>query len=94
MSQRDLYLAAYDVSDDSRRSAALGLVRGYATGGQKSVHEVFLTPGERRELLHTMSLIIDEASDRFILLRLDPRARNYALGVAAAPADPDYYYIG
>lgn len=94
MSQRDLYLAAYDVSHDGRRSAALALVRGYATGGQKSVHEIFLTPAERRELLHAMSLILEEDDDRFILLRLDPRARNYALGVAAAPADPDYYYIG
>lgn len=94
MSQRDFYLAAYDVSDNGRRSAALALVRGYATGGQKSVHEIFLTGGERRELLHAMSLILEEVEDRFILLRLDPRARSYALGIAARPADPDYFYIG
>lgn len=94
MSQRDLYLAAYDVTHDGRRMAALSLVRGYATGGQKSVHEIFLTGGERRELLHAMSLILEEDQDRFILLRLDPHARSYALGIAASPTDPDYFYIG
>jgi CRISPR-associated protein Cas2 len=94
MPQRDLYLAAYDISHDRRRTAALALVRGYTTGGQKSVHEVFLSRGERQELLHTMALLLNEAEDRFFLLRLDPRARSYALGVAAQPADPEYFYVG
>ena len=94
MAERDLYLAAYDVAAPSRLAAALALVRGYATGGQKSVHEVFLTPAERRELVHAMSLLLDEEEDRFFLLRLDPRARTYALGLAARPADPDYFYVG
>jgi CRISPR-associated protein Cas2 len=94
MSQRDFYLAAYDVADDRRRIAALALVRGYATGGQKSVHEIFLSPAEKRELLHDMAVILVEEEDRFLLLRLDPRARTYALGIAAKPADPDYFYVG
>jgi CRISPR-associated protein Cas2 len=41
MAQRDFYLAAYDVTHPRRLAAALALVRGYTTGGQKSVHEVF-----------------------------------------------------
>lgn len=94
MPQRDFYLAAYDVASPSRLHAALALVRGYATGGQKSVHEVFLTAGERQELLHGVALLLDEEDDRFFLLRLDPRARCYALGVAALPADPDHFYVG
>ena len=92
--QRDFYLAAYDVAHPRRLAAALALVRGYATGGQKSVHEIFLTRGERHELLHAMALLLDEDKDRFFLLRLDPRARSYALGVAARPADPDFFYVG
>ena len=91
---RDFYLAAYDVANPRRLAAALHLVRGYATGGQKSVHEIFLTPAERNELLHTMALILDEEKDRFLLLHLDPRARTYTLGRAEKPADPDYFYIG
>ncbi|MBK6653977.1 MULTISPECIES: CRISPR-associated endonuclease Cas2 [Zoogloeaceae] len=94
MAQRDFYLAAYDVTHPRRLAAALALVRGYTTGGQKSVHEVFLTRAERSELLHSMALLLDEDSDRFFLLRLDPRARTYALGLAAQPKDPDYFYVG
>lgn len=94
MPDRDFYLAAYDVANHRRLAAALDLVRGYATGGQKSVHEVFLTAAEKRELLHDMALILDEDDDRFLLLRLDPRAPARTLGVAERPADPDYFYVG
>lgn len=94
MPHRNLFLAAYDVSDPGRLMAALARVRAYSTGGQKSVHEVFLTPGERDELLHDMALLLDEDEDRFFLLGLDPRARCHALGLAAKPVDPDYFYIG
>jgi CRISPR-associated protein Cas2 len=81
ISQRDFYLAAYDVAHPRRLVAALALVRGFATGGQKSVHKIFLTRGERFELLHDMALLLDESEDRLFLLRLDPRARTYALGI-------------
>lgn len=94
MANRSLYLAAYDISGASRRAAALSLVRAYTTGGQKSVHELFLTPGERGELLHNMFLILNEQEDRFFLLRLDQSAKTYALGVASRPIDPDYFYVG
>lgn len=94
MAQRDLYLAAYDITHPRRLAAALALVRGYTTGGQKSVHEVFLTLSERHELLHDMALLLDEETDRFFLLRLDPRARTYALGLASRPSDPTYFYVG
>ena len=93
MSARHLYLAAYDVANPRRLTAALDLVRGFATGGQKSVHEVFLTPAEKREVLHAMSLILDEDEDRFLLLRLDPHARCHTLGRASAPVDPSHFYI-
>lgn len=94
MPQRDLYLAAYDVSDERRLAGALRIARRYATGGQKSVHEVFLTPAERFALLRDMASLLDADEDRFFLLRLDPRAKCHTLGVAIAPADPDYFYVG
>ena len=93
MAKRDLYLAAYDVSEPRRLVAALALVRGFATGGQKSVHEVFLTPYEKRELIHAMSLLLDEDHDRFLLLRLDHHARSMTLGRASPPGDPAYFYV-
>lgn len=94
LSTRDPYLLAYDVADPRRLRAALKLARGHATGGQRSVHECFLTPSERRALLADYAALLDADSDRLLLLRLDPRARTYALGTASAPADPDFFYVG
>lgn len=93
MPTRQLHLAAYDVRDPKRLTAALHLVRNHATGGQKSVHEIFLTAQEKYELLHNLSHIITD-EDNFILLRLDPRSKVHTRGIAQPPADPDYFYIG
>lgn len=43
MKNRRLYLISYDISDAKRLRAALKLVRAYATGGQLSVHECWLS---------------------------------------------------
>lgn len=48
---RHLYLAAYDIRDNRCRAGALKLLRGFATGGQKSVHEIWLTEAEKRRVL-------------------------------------------
>lgn len=94
MRHRDLYLAAYDISEPRRLTAALKLTRAYATGGQKSVHELYLTAAERTALIEDMGVLMDLATDRFLLLRLDPRSRVHTLGKAVAPSDPDYFYVG
>lgn len=94
MPKRQLHLACYDVADPSRLAAALKLVRRYATGGQKSAHELFLTEAECRDLVADMARLLDTQCDRFLLLRLDPRNRVFALGTAEKPADPDYFYVG
>ncbi len=91
--QRQLYLAAYDISDDRRRCRALALMRGHSTGGQKSAYEVWLTRGEKRDLLANVELILD-LDDRFMLLRLDPRSTTLLAGRAQTPADPGHFYIG
>ncbi len=80
METRSLYLAAYDVADPRRLRAALELVKGYSTGGQKSVHECFLTEGERTHLLHDMALLLEEDEDSFLLIRPEPRPRVLTLG--------------
>lgn len=94
MTQRTLYLAAYDVSDPRRLVQALHVLRNYATGGQKSVFECFLTPGERHALVAEVSAVLDLDEDRFFLVRLDPRSKVQVLGIAVKPADPAYLYIG
>ncbi len=94
MTQRLLHLACYDVAEPHRLIAALKLARVYATGGQKSVHELYLTVAERITLIDDMRALLDLSTDRFLLLRLDPRSRVHTLGKAVQPADPDYFYVG
>jgi CRISPR-associated protein Cas2 len=91
---RILYLAAYDISDQGRLRAALHCVRAYATGGQKSVHEVWLTPAEKGQLLGDMGYILEEDTDSFLLIRLDARQTVHTLGLGIAPIDPDWFYLG
>ncbi len=93
MAKRTLYIAAYDIRNARRLRRMLVILKGYATGGQKSVFECFLTHHERRELITRVSLEMD-SEDRFMLVRLDPRSRVDVLGIAVRPADPQYYYIG
>lgn len=94
MPQRALYIAAYDISDAARLRQALYILKGYATGGQKSVFECFLTQTERQCLLSEVQRVVDADADRFILLQLEQRARVRTLGIAVPPVDPDYFYVG
>lgn len=94
MTTRPLYIAAYDVSDDERLRNALRVLRNYATGGQKSVFECFLSDAEKRDLLSEIAAVLDPVEDRFFLMRLDHRMRVRTLGVALPPDDPDYFYVG
>ncbi|MDQ5911220.1 MAG: CRISPR-associated protein Cas2 [Pseudomonadota bacterium] len=93
MADRTLYLAAYDVADPNRLQAALQVLKGYACGGQKSVFECFLTGREQRALVWEVRQVLDLACDRFLLLPLG-EVTVRALGIALAPADPDFYYVG
>jgi CRISPR-associated protein Cas2 len=57
--QRILYLVAYDICHPRRLARALKIVRAYATGGQKSVHECWLLPHELAVLKHDLETVID-----------------------------------
>ena len=91
---RDLFVVAYDITDPSRLTRARHLLKGYSTGGQKSVFECFLSPAEARELQQKLMELIDEADDRVHLFPLDGRSKPHVLGVAEPPADPDFFYFG
>ena len=91
---RKLYLAAYDVRQPGRLTAALRTVRAYASGGQKSAYECWLTDSEFTELTLAMSVVLEPDADSFMLIPLDPRRPMTALGVAAPPVDPAFFYIG
>ncbi len=94
MANRDLYIAAYDIASAKRLRAALKIVKGHATGGQKSAYECFLTPAERGDLLGQLRKVVKPREDRFMLIRLDPRSRVHTLGIGVPPSDPPFFYCG
>lgn len=93
MTQRSLYIAAYDVSDDRRLRAAHRVLKAYASGCQKSVFECYLTDAERHRMLAEVGEVIDPVEDRFFAVRLDPRGAVRALGRALPPGDPSGFYV-
>jgi len=94
MAERILHIACYDICDAKRLRRALYVLRGYATGGQKSVFECYLTAAEKRALIEAVREVIEPAEDRFLLLRLDARRPVHGLGIAVAPTDPAFFYVG
>jgi CRISPR-associated protein Cas2 len=92
--QRTLYLVAYDISHPRRLARALKIVRAYATGGQKSVHECWLEPGELTVLKYDLARVINPLDDSVLFVRLDPRMKPRTLGSARPPADPSFFFVG
>lgn len=93
MPKRTLYLAAYDVTEPDRLAQALYVMKGYASGGQKSVFECFLSERERDRLVAEMEATLDWSSDRFLLMPLG-KVTVQTLGIALPPSDPEFYYFG
>jgi len=92
--QRHLFIAAYDVASPKRLRRVHKVVKQYATGGQKSAFECFLTVSERSMLISDVRQQMDESEDRFALLRVEERTEPLLFGRAEQPSDPDFYYVG
>jgi len=91
---RQLCLAAYDIAHPRRLARARARVYGYSTGGQKSVFECLLDTVEQEQMLRDFELLLDPGEDSFMLLGLDPRARELLLGRAEPPRMGPFFYQG
>ena len=91
--KRRLHLAAYDVTDPRRLRRMLEVVKDYASGGQKSAYECYLSPAEKREMLTRVENELDPDKDRFACVELHRKRRPRALGKAVKPADPGYFLL-
>ena len=91
---RTLYLIAYDITSGKRLNRVRHFLKGYSTGGQKSVYECFLTDGELRYVKKKIERLIREDEDRVHIFTMDGRSRTHTLGIAVQPKDPEYFYIG
>lgn len=94
MVSRSLYIIAYDISDDGRLNQVRQFLKGYSTGGQKSVYECFLTTSELREVVKRLRELIEPVEDRVHIFFMDARSRTHTLGIAIQPRDPDFFYFG
>lgn len=93
MAVRKLYLIAYDITDDKRLTKVCHFLRGYSTGGQKSVYECFLTEAELSHVVKELRMMIREECDRVHVFQIDGRAQTICLGIAVKPKDPAYFYF-
>lgn len=91
---RTLYIIAYDIRDQGRLNRVRYFLKGYSTGGQKSVYECFLTDGELKFVLSKLSRLIRNDEDRIHVFTMDGRSRTHVLGIAIQPKDPAFFYIG
>lgn len=91
--KRKLFLVAYDVRDPKRLQAALRVIKGFASGGQKSAYECWLTAAEQDLLVEEMSSVLNLTVDSCAIIPLEPRRPVITLGVAVKPADPAFFYL-
>lgn len=91
---RHLYLYAYDIVDDRCRALLLDMAQRFATGGQKSAYECWLSPGEAAAIRSFTVGQIDSTNDSVLVFRLDPRAATRQMGRALPPSDPDVFIFG
>lgn len=94
MTDRDLYLYAYDLPDHRRRARLLEMSQRFAVGGQRSVYECWWSPAEAAAVREFTRGAIDADDDAVLVLRLDPRATVRTLGRGTPPSDPDIFIFG
>ena len=91
---RTLYIIAYDIRQPARLTRVCDFLKGYSTGGQKSVYECFLTDGELAYVSSKLGRLIHHGEDRVHIFQLDGRTKPHTLGRALCPKDPSFFYIG
>jgi CRISPR-associated protein Cas2 len=95
MPARRLVIAAYDIVAPRRLKRALKHCTGFATGGQKSVHECWVTPSEGRALRAGLEKICDPIADRWMVAEVGAKHAVITLGRARAASPPrDVLFIG
>lgn len=92
MPARRLYVVAYDIRDPARLARVLAVIKGYATGGQKSVYECWLDETALAALLAELEAVMDPEVDSLVVVRPDPPRATRTLGIATPPEDRDWFF--
>jgi len=88
MPQRRLVVAAYDIASQKRLKRALKHCTGFAGGGQKSVHECWVTGAEQGALAKGLQNICRSGGDAWLIADLGVNPKVMTLGRGKAPARP------
>lgn len=92
--QRTLYLIAYDIREPKRLRHIGYTIKVFATGGQKSAYECYLTKGELQQLLKQSKAILNSDEDYLLIIKpLTPHLTK-ALGKAEVPHLKTFLYFG
>jgi len=94
VSLRRFYIVAYDIRDPARLAATLEVIKGWSTGGQKSVHECWLDDRELAELERELLAVIDAEIDSVAIFRPTGPKPTRTLGIARPPRDEAWYFFG
>ena len=69
---RQVFLVAYDVADDKRRTKVFNKLKGYGDALQFSLFRCVLTPSQRINLRSEMWQVINHQKFRILLVDLGP----------------------
>lgn len=80
MPNRRLVIAAYDIAAQKRLKRALKHCTGFASGGQKSVHECWVTGAEHSSLSRGLQTICRNGADAWLIADLGQNPKVMTLG--------------
>jgi len=69
---RNVFLVAYDMTDDAKRTKVFNKLKGFGESLQYSLFRCSLTPSERLRMRADLWEMIDHATDRILLIDLGP----------------------
>ena len=78
MSERTVYIVAYDICDPRRLRNVYRLMRGYGEHWQYSVFKCELTPVQKAKLISELSAVIHDGKDQVLLAPLGPPNGTHA----------------
>ena len=89
-----LVVVAYDITDEARRRRVARELAGWGFRVQKSVFEVWLSPGELPKLLRAIERLV-EPEDSVIVYPIGrrERERRVSLGSARLTEPPDIWIL-
>ncbi len=88
-----MYLIAYDISNDKRRTKVHKLLCGFGKWTQYSIFECFLTDKELITLRHRLDKILKETEDNVRIYHICQSCQSKAETIGSSPPKEDKLYL-